>query len=212
MKSAMRCAVVRICARDIVYATPERSCPFTVSNSLKRTSKRPSGRAATEPRTSASARRVRHSAKLTLDASVGGGLSGGTSSPRNRPLRSRSARTMAEMLAAPEAFAAGFPVTSAPSPAKGAMAIGMRCAPAPVISMESCAFAAPASKNAAAARIRADSLIIAKLYSIVRTELEFQGTLEQFRPVGSGQGRRLEHRALDCLVVARVTARLAQPD
>ena len=51
-----------------------------------------------------------------------------------------SARTIAEI-----------PGASAPSPAKGTIAIGMRCAPAPVISIESCAVAAVAkqSRNAA---------------------------------------------------------------
>src|SRR6266571_7472506 len=67
-----------------------------------------------------------------LEDSVGGGESGGTSTERNSPLLSRSARTIGVM---PEVAAEA----SAASPANGTMATGMRCAPAPVISIESCA-------------------------------------------------------------------------
>src|SRR5258707_8687452 len=65
-----------------------------------------------------------------LEDSVGSGESGGTSTERNSPLLSRSARTIGVM-----------PPPKAVSPAKGTMATGIRCAPAPVISMESCAWA-----------------------------------------------------------------------
>src|SRR5258706_5309025 len=87
-----------------------------------------------------------------LDASVGGGESGGTSTERNRPLLSRSARTIGVMPAA-------GPEDKAASPAKGTMATGMRCAPAPVISIASWAWAAGTNggaigRNAATTKLK----------------------------------------------------------
>ena len=182
----------RLLARQRVGDAAEVRACFTVSKSLKRTSKRPSGRAATEPSTSASARRERHSGVVDgARPRSSGGSSGGTSSVRNRPLRSRSARTTAEMPAVPP---------SAPSPAKGAIAIGMRCAPAPVISIESCADAAVAKQSRQSREQLSHRAIIFQSFG---RNVSSQLALEQ-RPaaVGLGQRRGLQDRALDRVVVA----------
>ena len=76
------------------------------------------------------------------EASVGCAASGGSSRARNRPLRSRSARTT-------DVIPAAAPAPSTLSPAKGTMAIGMRCPPAPVISIESWARATGANATTA---------------------------------------------------------------
>ena len=94
MKSAMRCATSRRSASATACAWPPRSCPRTVSHSLKRTSMRPSASLARLPTTSASAPRPRHSVNTGRDASVSAAPPAST--PRNWPLRSRSARTMVE--------------------------------------------------------------------------------------------------------------------
>src|SRR5512133_3652156 len=94
---------------------------------------------------------------------------------RNRPLRSRSARTVPAMTRAP-----------ALSPAKSAMATGMRLAPAPVISMESWAWENPAVNREKTRKIRRESLIIGFVFNKFRAILlfkrfvfDFEDALEQ---------------------------------
>src|SRR5581483_413340 len=143
--------------------------------------------------------------------SVGGGESGGTSRPRNSPLRSRSARMIGVI-----------PPGAAASPGNGTMAIGMRCAPAPVISMESCARAASAASsrqapNVSAERRASKTGILLKLVFfsaplfVLRAEVKFQLTLEQACRLRLGQRGRPKDSALHRVVVTLVAARFAHP-
>src|SRR3954467_1715023 len=75
-----------------------------------------------------------------LVLSVGSGTIGGSARPWKRPLRSRAA--------GPRVLMHGG---KALSPANGTTAIGMLCAPAPVISMASCAWATPTQRSTAVA-------------------------------------------------------------
>src|SRR5262245_55826910 len=127
---------------------------------------------------------------------------------RKRPLRSRSARTTAVTPWLPRP----------PSAAEGTTAIGMRCAPAPVISIASCARAsAGASSNRIAAMMKRSCrvcvlpLLLCRepILFVLRPEAKFQLPLEEGGVVVLGQRRGLEDGAVDRLVVARVAARLA---
>ena len=124
----MRCAARRISLASTALLWPPSSLPLTTSQSLKRTSKRPSARRVTEPATSASAARERHcdisgrapSSKLVVPVST----------IRNAPLRSRSARMIAD---------GDWPLLS--SSRKRTIAIGSWVAPTPEISTRNCAAA-----------------------------------------------------------------------
>src|SRR5678816_1393219 len=89
----MRCAPRRTSAASTALLWPPRSAPLTTSQSLKRRSNRPSASRAAEPATRASAPRARHSPQPGwLRSSSVAELS----TPRKAPLRSRSARMMAD--------------------------------------------------------------------------------------------------------------------
>src|SRR5713101_467284 len=142
-----------------------------------------------------------------MAVSVGSGDSGGISRPRNRPLRSRSVRMM---LLRPGGIAA--------SPANGTIATGMRCAPAPVISIESCAPAGAIHKARSVAamgserRYRASSgcsFPARAMLFVLRPEVKFQLAIEQAWIFGLGKRRGLQDRAVHRLVVAGVAARFA---
>src|SRR3954462_11849671 len=97
---------------------------------------------------------------------------------------------------------------SAPSPANGTTATGTRCAPAPVISMESCARAPPApSARRSRSNVRktdckrAILLVLFSRLFVLRPEAKFQLALEEAGLVGLGQGRGLKDSALHGLVV-----------
>src|SRR5712692_4690425 len=142
-----------------------------------------------------------------MAVSVGSGDSGGISRPRNRPLRSRSVRIMLLR-----------PGGSAASPAKGTMATGMRCAPAPVISIESCAQAGGSHRARSVAAMRSERTYRASsgcsfpaeaMLFVLRPEVKFQLAIEQARIFGLGKRRGLQDRAVHRLVVAGVAARFA---
>src|SRR5689334_19119479 len=99
-----------------------------------------------------------------------------------------------------------MPGASAASPGNGAIAMGMRCAPAPVTSMVSWAEAEKAAKTNAIAN---SSVRMARLYGIKRTVLQLK-TARRRLFVGLGQRRGLEDRALDRIIERRIAARLAQ--
>src|SRR5262245_12715204 len=124
---------------------------------------------------------------------------------RNRPLRSRSVRMIDET--------AGCP--SAPSPARGATAIGLRCAPPPVISIVSCADATPATQ-VRPSRSQRDSkdpprLFLPAILFVLRPEAKFQLAHEELRVVGLGQRLGPEDGAVHRLVVRGVAARATLP-
>ena len=68
---------------------------------------------------------------------------------------------------------------SAASPGNGAIAIGMRCAPAPVISIDSCALALPQKTSTAASAMKNRMGTIIK--SVPQSELKFRNALEKNR-------------------------------
>src|SRR5437870_5263860 len=118
-----------------------------------------------------------------------------------------------------------MPDPRAASPGKGAMAIGMRGAPAPVISIESCATASGAVSRSTAprtARVSKACILGCSLQNgdyrhppllfVLRPEAKFQLPLEEVGLLGLGQRRRLQDGALHGIVVALVPARLAQAD
>ena len=139
--SAMRCAARRRSAAGTARAWPRISSLLTTSQALKRTSNRPSASRVTDPANKASAPRPRQSAhwgwlrssRTPLDSTM-----------RKAPLRSRSARTIAER---------GWPLRS--SSRKRVMARGSCVAPTPEISTLNCARAAGAqAADAQVARAR----------------------------------------------------------
>src|SRR5262245_20337586 len=100
-------------------------------------------------------------------------------------------------------------VPAAASLAKGKTAIGMRLAPAPVISIESCAPAGPAARQKITLRRKR----IVGLF-VMRTESKFQLAREK-RVVlcrrRQRQGRGLQDRALHGGVIRRIAAALQDP-
>src|SRR5712691_1341843 len=173
---------------------------LSTSSRRKRTSNLPSLSRFASPISRASARRLFHSGKFTWAISVGGGLTPPTNIARKRPLRERSCSTISVMLCG-----------SADSPAKGSTAMGIWLAPPPMISMVSWAWAAPvrksnAARNVAGRVIRGRS-IPSSSPLIPRPELERQLPLELIGPVGPGQRRAIQYRALHRLVVELVAAR-----
>jgi hypothetical protein len=88
---------------------------------------------------------------------------------------------------------------------KSTMATGMRLAPAPVISMDSWAWAKPAAHRATARKIRREirdiAVIFRKFRAILlfkRTVFDFQRALEKRGIIRLGQGRRFADCRLDC--------------
>src|SRR3954465_11574860 len=143
-----------------------------------------------------------------VDASVGMGLSGGSSSARKRPLRSRSARTTALMAVGP----------SAASPAKGTIATGVRFSVAPVISIWSCARAEAArtsptahsqSERKATRRIPV-VLLVGVTGLIFRPEGKFKLAVERHPRGRRRQRRGCQDRTPPRLIVRRVSARLKE--
>src|SRR5882762_3613240 len=203
MKSAILWAVRRVCAAVRVNATPPIWDCLSTSSRRKRTSNFPSGSRLASPMTSASARRLFHSGKLTWAISVGSGLTPPTNIARKRPLRDRSCSTISVMLCG-----------SADSPAKGSTAMGIWLAPPPMISMVSWPRAAPVRKSDAArsvaSRVIRDRSIPSSSPLIPWSEFERQLPHELIEPVGLGQRRAIQYRALDRLVVELVAARFHQ--
>src|SRR6266487_2558627 len=204
MKSAILWAVRRICPAESVYTELLIWDCLSTSSRRKRTSNFPSGSHCACPMTMASARRLFHSAKSTWEISVGGGPTPPTNIARKRPLRVRSCSTISVMLCG-----------STDSPANGSTAMGIWLAPPPMISMVSCAWAAPArtihaAKNVAVRFIRGKS-IPPSFPSLVRPELQVEVALELLGPVGPGERRAFQDRPLDRLVVGLVAARFSEP-
>ena len=133
----MRCAARRRSAACTALLCATSSLPLTASQSLKRTSMRPSASRVAEPAASASLPRPRHSVQL-------GELVSSSAPPpstmRNTPLRSRSARTIAEI---------AWPARS--SSRNLTIEIGSWVAPTPEISTRNWAHAGAASAPAAQA-------------------------------------------------------------
>src|SRR5882762_10026061 len=204
MKSAILWAVSRVCAAVKVNAMPPIWDCLSTSSRRKRTSSFPSARRCACPMTMASARRLFHSGKLTWAISVGSGLTPPTNIARKRPLRERSCSMISVMLCG-----------STDSPAKGSTAMGIWLAPPPMISMVSCAWAAPVRKSNAArsvaSRVIRGRSIPSSSPLFLRPELERQFPLELIGPVGLGQRRALQYRPLDRVVVVFVAARFSEP-
>src|SRR3954469_4523049 len=142
-------------------------------------------------------------------ASVGMGLSGGSSSARKRPLRSRSARTTALMAVGP----------SAASPAKGTIATGVRFSVAPVISIWSCARAAEAATTRPTAHSQSERkatrripvvLRVGVTGLILRPEGKFKLAVERHPRGRRRQRRGCQDRTPHRLIVCRVAARLKE--
>src|SRR5882762_5886660 len=203
MKSAILWAVSRICAAVSVKAIPPICDCLSTSSRRKRTSNLPSESRFASPMSRASARRLFHSGKSTWAISVGSGLTRPTNIARKRPLRDRSCSTISVMLCG-----------SADSPAKGSTAMGIWLAPPPMISMVSWPRAAPVRKSDAArsvaSRVIRDRSIPSSSPLIPWSEFERQLPHELIEPVGLGQRRAIQYRALDRLVVELVAARFHQ--
>src|SRR6266852_8898218 len=176
---------------------------LSTSSRRKRTSNLPSESRFASPMSRASARRLFHSGKSTCAISVGSGLTPPTNIARKRPLRERSCSTISVMLCG-----------RADSPAKGSTAMGIWLAPPPMISMVSWPRAPPvrrsnAARSVAGRVIRGRSIPSSPLF--LRPELERQFPLKLIGPVGPGQRRALQYRALDRVVVIFVAARFSEP-
>src|SRR3954471_4155049 len=146
-----------------------------------------------------------------LEASVGMGLSGGNSSARKRPLRSRSARTTELMAVGPRLA----------SPAKGTMATGVRFSVAPVISIWSCARAPDAARTRpiASTPIERNAKRLIPVMLLVRVtrlvfwpEGQFELAIEPHPRRRRRQRRGRQDRAMHRLIVRRVAARLNELD